>query len=58
MSGRLAVAAAFSILTMALFTLFGEHSMRVSLGPQSFRIDVGTEIQALPGLSSLLPRIR
>ncbi|MCK9540687.1 MAG: hypothetical protein M0R03_01495 [Novosphingobium sp.] len=58
MSARLAIAAAFSILAMALFTLFGEHSTRISLGPEAVRIDVSTEIPALPSPFRWIPAIR
>lgn len=58
MSERLAIAAAFSVLVTALFALFGENSMRVSLGPEHLRVDVSSEFPVTPDFSGLLPGLR
>lgn len=58
MSSRLAIAAAFSVLLMALFTLFGENSLRVAFGPESLKVDVSSEFPVSPDFSGLLPGLR
>jgi hypothetical protein len=58
MSKRLAIAAAFSVLLMALFTLFGEHTLRVPFGPDSFNVDAGSALPRTPDVSGLLPALR
>ena len=60
MSKQLAVSAAFSILMMATYVLFGVDSARVSLSPEGGAMDNPVEISAaeLPKPSALLPFLR
>lgn len=60
MSKQLAVSAAFSILMMATYALFGAHVARESLAPEGGALASPLEISApeLPQPSSLLPIAR
>lgn len=60
MSKQLAVSAAFSILMMAAYVLFGAHVARESLAPTEGAFASPVEISApeLPQPTSLLPIAR
>ena len=60
MSKQLAVSAAFSILMMATYVLFGAEATRESLAPEGGAISSPLEISAveLPKPSALLPFLR
>ncbi|MBV1690775.1 hypothetical protein KRR38_24625 [Novosphingobium sp. G106] len=60
MSKQLAVSAAFSILMMATYVLFGAHLAREALAPTDAAFASPLEISApeLPRPSSLLPIAR
>ncbi|PEQ11923.1 hypothetical protein B2G71_14150 [Novosphingobium sp. PC22D] len=42
MSERLAVSAAFSVLLMAIYVLFGAEAQRVPFGPEAIRTELAS----------------
>lgn len=57
MSDRLAISAAFSILMMAGYVLFGSDSVRVPVGPGGPGSPVSVSAPALPLAPRLLPSV-
>jgi len=58
MSDRLAISAAFSVLMMAGYVLFGSDAMRVPVGPDSAATPISVSAPALPAFHWTLPAIR
>ena len=58
MSRTLALAIAFSVMTMAAFAVLGDHSMRIALEPGSFDIQVTASLPGVAHKVSLLPSLR
>lgn len=58
MSDRLAISAAFSVLMMAGYVLFGADAARMPIGPGSLSAPVSVSAPALPSASRILPSFR
>lgn len=58
MSDRLAISAAFSVLMMSAYVLFGAEAVRVPVGPASVATPVSVSAPALPSLHWILPAVQ
>lgn len=58
MSDRLAISAAFSVLMMAGYVLFGADTAHMPIGPGSLGAPVSVSAPALPSASQFLPSVR
>lgn len=58
MSDRLAISAAFSVLMMTAYVLFGADAIRVPVGPDAAETPVTVSAPVLPYVHWTLPAIR